>query len=303
MSKIKYFNAIEDILNEVKAFETIWLEKLLDNYRLPKVKLNTRKKYLRDYIEENPNQLEKISGFYPSAVTIVNLVELKIKEKIRENNLNSSNKVARDIVNAIAKPILENYLVTSLDKNITNGNVNITIPKLMDFLQLEFTEFLSSSGNGLQSIAGALNEHLLQKAMLNAGMDESQFQKTGKDSNADFKIYSKVKQRKQLGVEVKSYHARERLLRGLQDIVGHKVGFGFFIDAGEFNSHRTQTLLQSETAAIYMPQSTLDDVELEAKNMRTTQTIAFESKFYRPIERFVSDMKHFCSNDELPKFG
>lgn len=303
MSKTKYFTAIEEILKDVNANETIWLEELLDNYRFPKVAFNTRKKYLRDYIEVNPNQLEKISGFYPSAVTIVNLVELKLAEKIKETNLNPANKVARDIVNAIAKPILENYLVTSLDKNITNGNVNITIPKLMDFLQLEFTEFLSSSGNGLQSIAGALNEHLLQKAMTNAGMDDTQFQKTGKDSNADFKIYSKVKQRNQLGVEVKSYHARERLLRGLQDIVGHKVGFGFFVDASEFNSHRTQTLLQSETAAIYMPQSTLNDVEIEAQAMRTTQTIAFNSRFYRPIEQFVSDMKYFCTNDELPKFG
>ena len=303
MSKTKYFNAIAETLKNVNATETIWLDELLDNYRFPKVAFNTRKKYLREYIEENPNHLEKISGFYPSAVTIVNLVELKLAEKINEVNLNPANKVARDIVNSIAKPILENYLVTSLGKNIENGNVSITIPKLMDFLQLEFTEFLSSSGNGLQSIAGALNEHLLQKAMLNAGMDETQFQKTGKDSNADFKIYSKIKQRNQLGVEVKSYHARERLLRGLQDIVGHKVGFGFFIDAGEFNSHRTQTLLQSETAAIYMPQSTLDDVEFEAQAMRTTQTIAFNSKFYRPIERFVSDMKYFCNNDELPKFG
>lgn len=303
MSKTKYFTAIEEILKDVSANETIWLEELLDNYRFPKVAFNTRKKYLREYIEVNPNQLEKISGFYPSAVTIVNLVELKLAEKIKETNLNPANKVARDIVNAIAKPILENYLVTSLDKNITNGNVNITIPKLMDFLQLEFTEFLSSSGNGLQSIAGALNEHLLQKAMTNAGMDDTQFQKTGKDSNADFKIYSKVKQRNQLGVEVKSYHARERLLRGLQDIVGHKVGFGFFVDASEFNSHRTQTLLQSETAAIYMPQSTLNDVEIEAQAMRTTQTIAFNSRFYRPIEHFVSDMKYFCTNDELPKFG
>ena len=93
------------------------------------------------------------------------------------------------------------------------------------------------------------------------------------------------------------------MLRGLQDIVGHKVGFGFFVDASEFNSHRTQTLLQSETAAIYMPQSTLNDVEIEAQAMRTTQTIAFNSRFYRPIEQFVSDMKYFCTNDELPKFG
>jgi len=303
MSKTKYFTAIEKILEDVNANETIWLEELLDNYRFPKVAFNTKKKYLREYIEENPKKLKKISGFYPSAVTIVNLVESELAETISETNLNHANKMARDIVNAIAKPMLENYLVTSLDKNITNGNVSITISKLMDFLQLEFTEFLSSSGNGLQSIAGSLNEHLLQKAMTNAGMDETQFQKTGKDSNADFKIYSNINQRKQLGVEVKSYHARERLLRGLQDIVGHKVGFGFFVDAGEFNSHRTQTLLQSETAAIYMPQSTLKDVEIKAQEMRTTQTIAFNSRFYRPIEQFVSDMKYFCTNDELPNFG
>ena len=257
---------------------------------------------MRGYIEENPSKLEKVSGFYPSASTIVNLVELKIEAKINEQNLNHANKIARDIVDTIAKPILEKFLVTSLLSNIVENELVISIPNLMEFLQLEFTEFLSSSGNGLQSIAGALNEQLLQRAMQNAGMDETQFQKTGKDSNADFKVYSTAKQRHQLGVEVKSYHARERLLRGLQDIVGHKVGFGFFIDASEFNSHRTQTLLQSEAAAIYMPQSTLDEVEVEAKAMRTTQLLAFNSKFYRPIERFVSDMKYFCNNDELPKF-
>ena len=60
MSKTKYFTAIEEILKDVNANETIWLEELLDNYRFLKVAFKTRKKYLREYIELNQNQFDAL---------------------------------------------------------------------------------------------------------------------------------------------------------------------------------------------------------------------------------------------------
>ena len=298
----KYSHLFSAIFDGVKTGSVIWLDDLLGSETLPNVSIATKKKYLREYVDSNPTALEKLLGFYPSANTIVSLVELKLEKPITEIELYEANNVAREIVKNITEPILENFLTNSLSQFVSDKSIQIPIQNMMDFLQQDFTEFLAKSGNGLVSIAGTVNEQLLQRAMENSGMTDSEFQRTGKNSDADFKIYSSSTNRYQIGVEVKSYHARERLLRGLQDIEGYKVGFGYFVDASEFNAHRTQTLLQSEAAAIYMPQVTLDKVEATAKEMTTNQRIAFGSRFYRPIECFVSDMKYFCKMGNLPAF-
>ena len=171
---LSYFSTKEAIQKNVKGKVGVWMN-------LPEVDIKVE---IEDFKEIEATQQQISKDAYYFVLNIPSEVAEKVLQKLNVYPLNPEAKTvaiklqeknsrkAADIVNAIAKPILENYLVTSLDKNITNGNVSISIPKLMDFLQLEFTEFLSSSGNGLQSIAGALNEHLLQKAMLNAGMDE-----------------------------------------------------------------------------------------------------------------------------------
>lgn len=184
---------------------------------------------------------------------------------------------------------------------VSGANLNIPVQSIIDFLQDDYADFMAKSGNGLVSIAGSVNEHLLDRVLKNHGMvEEDDYRKTGKNSEADFIVYSSSKS--QLGIEVKSYHARERLLRGLQDITGDKVGFGYFIDPSEFNEHRTRTLLQSGAAAIYMPKRTLDLVDPSAKSQITTQRISLNSKFYRPFEQFATDMKHFCTTGQLPAY-
>lgn len=301
-SQQRYFNLFSSIFAKASLKNPLWLDQVLSDPTLPEVASNTKKKYLREYIESNPSELEKLLGFYPSASTIISLVEIKLATKIVETNLFESNKIARDIVKNITEPILEKFISSGLSSNISAGQLSIGLPPLIDFLATDFSEFLLAQGNGLVSIAGTVNEFLLASAMTNGGMVNSDFQKTGKNSDADFMIYSSAASRYQIGIEVKSYHARERLLRGLQDIDGHKIGFGYFINPHEFNAHRTRTLLQTEAMAIYMPAETLANVDPEAQALTTNSRIAFGSKFYRPFERFVTDMKHFCLNGTLPTF-
>lgn len=301
-SNISYSNYFSAIFAKASVRQPFWFEDVLNNPTLPEVSQETKKKHLRSYIESNPAELEKIQGFYPSAPTIVSLVELKLGTKILETNLYESNIIAREIVKNITGPIIERFILSGLSENIKDNQLSIKLQNLIDFLAEDFSEFLSAQGNGLVSIAGTVNEHLLSKAMTNGGMTDQDFQKTGKNSDADFMIYSSATNRYQIGIEVKSYHARERLLRGLQDIEGNKIGFGYFINPQEFNAHRTKTLLQTEAMAIYMPEKTLSKIEPEARNLTTNSKIAFGSKFYRPFEQFVTDMKYFCLNGKLPIF-
>jgi hypothetical protein len=297
-----YDRLFAEIISHASIVKPFWFEDVLNDSRLPDVSLETKKKHLRSYIESNPSYLEKIQGFYPSAPTIISLVELKLGTEILEKNLDESNKIAREIVRNVTSPIIERFISSGLSAKIKNTSLTIDLPELIEFLAEDFSEFLSAQGNGLVSIAGTVNEYLLSRAMINGGMTEQNFQKTGKNSDADFMIYSSAASRYQIGIEVKSYHARERLLRGLQDIEGNKIGFGYFINPQEFNAHRTKTLLQTEAMAIYMPAKTLSKIEPEAKNLTTNSKIAFGSKFYRPFEQFVTDMKYFCLNGKLPTF-
>lgn len=301
-SKPSYPDAFSAIFSKASVHHPIWVDAVFADSSLPNVADETKKKHLRTYIESNPPELEKLLGFYPSATTIISLVEIKLGTKIVETNLYESNKIARDIVKNITEPILERFISSGLAHNISNNQLSIGLSPLIDFLASDFSEFLAAQGNGLVSIAGTVNEFLLSSAMTNGGMTNTDFQKTGKNSDADFMIYSSAASRYQIGIEVKSYHARERLLRGLQDIDGHKIGFGYFINPQEFNAHRTRTLLQTEAMAIYMPAETLANVEPSAKALTTNSRIAFGSKFYRPFEQFVTDMKYFCVNGTLPTY-
>lgn len=299
----KYSDAFEAILSEVMEGTTVWCDDVLSDNRLPNVSYATKKGKLKEYIENHPTTILKVLGIYPSASTIVSLVEQKLGHLITEKNLNAANKIASEIVSGISQPLFKKFLSDNLGEYYKGDSVEIPTDNLVDFLMNDLSDFYAKSGNSLVSIAGSLNEQLLEQAMTNDGMTQQHYKRTGKNSEGDFVIYSSAGNKQQIGVEVKSYHARERLLRGLQDITTeNKVGFGYFIDASEFNAHRTATLLQSDAAAIYMPQSTLNDVEESAKLMTTNKLIAFQSKFYRPIERFVSDMQAFCKTGKLPNF-
>jgi hypothetical protein len=299
----KYFDSFEAIFDGVADGQFLWADDVLNDARTPQVSFNTKRTKLKEYIDLKPSIIEKVRGIYPSASTLVALVEQKIQAQITEINLEQANKIASEIVASVSEPLFKKFLSDNLGEHYKDDRVDIPTIKLVGFLMNELSDFYAKSGNALVSIAGTLNEQLLEQAMKNQGMSDRDYKRTGKNSEGDFVIYSSVGNRSQIGVEVKSYHARERLLRGLQDITTeNKVGFGYFIDPSEFNKHRTVTLLQSNAAAIYMPRSTLEQVEAEARNMTSNKSVSFQHRFYRPIEIFVSDMKHFCRSGQLPSY-
>ena len=290
------------VLESLPVGGTIPLASLLAAAGLPSVTDHTKRGHLKTLIRDRPDLLERIVGLYPQADTVIDLIE-KRHGPVTEATLDQANKHCREVVEKIALPTLHEFVRTTLTEHISGTVVSLSMDELMEFLLDEFAKFSKGAGNGLVSIAGTLNERLLMRAMKNAGLTEGEdFKKTGTNSEADLVVHSHTGTRANLGVEVKSYHARERLLRGLRDIAGSKVGVGYFKDPSEFNADRIVTLLQADPAAIYMPGSTLAQVDPVAAARTTNNRIALDSKVYRPIERFVTDMLHFVKTGELPKF-
>lgn len=299
----KYHKLFEEIISALPESQCISIGDLFSSPGIPTVSDNTKKKHLKSLISLKPELLEKVTGFYPSPETIIDLVEARFG-KVIESNIDASNQSCREIVQGIARPIVEEFVKESLADHINDNRISIELNQFLIFLFEEFIEFSRGAGNGLVSIAGSINELLLIRAMRNSGMTEqADFTRTGTESEADIVIHSRAGSRMNLGVEVKSYHARERLLRGLQDITGNKVGAGFFKDPKEFNAKRTKTLLQARPAAIYMPRTTLEKLDSDAISLTTNETIAFRSLLYRPLERFVTDMKHFNEHEALPTYS
>jgi hypothetical protein len=297
-----HHSAYAAILGGLTTGQEIWLDFLLQHPSLPDTTRATRKKHLISFLSANPLLWGKVLGLYPPAETIVDIIESQHGD-VAEANLDQSNKHAATLVRSIAKPVIEQFVDLALAAHIAGNQVVLSKSDLMTFLLEDFTEFSKGAGNSLVSIAGTLNERLIMRAMQNQGMiRDTHFAKTGTDSDGDLIIHSIGGNRPNLGVEIKSYHARERLLRGLQDVKVPKVGIGFFKDASEFNISRTQTLLQTQAAAIYMPQLTLANVNSAAAALTTNESSAFQSKLYRPIERFVTDMLYFYTHAKLPPY-
>ena len=302
---VAYFAEFGSILDDLAPNGKISFDALMDSPSLPAVAVSTKKKHLRDFIQQKPEYLEKITGLFPKADTIIDLVEKKAG-RITEDSLDQANLLCRDIVVSIAQPILEDFIRRSLDQYLDaeTQQVNVPIAALTQFLLEEYSEFSRGAGNGLVSIAGKINELLLARAMLNAGlMLGRDFKMTGTDSDGDIVIHAHAGTQENLGVEVKSYHARERLLRGLQDVRSPKIGVGFFKNAAEFNPQRTVTLLQAQPAAIYMPAATLSLLDPKSAQQKTNDKVAFDSKLYRPLERYVSDVSSYVKTGILPHFG
>ena len=299
-----YHSVFFSILSALPAGARMDYRLLIANASLPNAKDQTKKKHLKTFIYQNPAYLNNLTGFYPTPDTIIDLVEKSIG-KVMETNLDLANQQCRNVVSGLAQPILEDFISGGLGNHInpTSKVVSMPLPVLTQFLMDDFTEFLKGSGNGLVSIAGKINELLLVRAMKNFGLvEKTNFSITGTDSEADLIIHSTAGNKENLGVEVKSYHARERLLRGLTDVKVPKIGVGYFKDPSEFNPQRTMTLHQAQPAAIYMPQATLSRVDPSSRNSTTTQKAAPGSRLYRPLEQFVTDMNGFVSNGVLPHY-
>jgi hypothetical protein len=292
--------AINTVLAAVPPGARLDLPDLLAAMATPGLTLARLKSLLDVAVRANPRLLESLQGYYPPADVIIDLVQLEIGNVV-EANLSAANAACRRLVTSIGGPMIARFIRTSLGDHIDAGDqISISMLTLVQFMSGEFAEYMKAAGNGLVSLAGKLNEGLLVRAMENAGMVRpTHFRVTGTDSEGDIVVRSTTAN---LGVEVKSFHARERLLRGLQDVQQPKVGVGFFIDPLEFNNARTTTLLQANPAAIYMPTATLAQVDPIARGRITNDKIAVSSRLYRPLEQFVTDMAAFAGTGTLPHY-
>lgn len=290
-------------LGRLSPDSTIHFEDLMVLEDLPATSKATRKKHLTRLVVQQPELFARIEGFFPPAELVIDLIEEKLGP-ITEANLAEANREAKEIVLRSARPNVSRFVRDTLQPHITTEDVlRISLEELLDFLLFPYQEFSRGAGNGLVSIAGALNEALLVRALVNGEMEKgSDFWETGSNSEGDVVVRPPVGSGSKLGVEVKSYAARERLLRGLADIQYEKVGVGFFQNPGEFNPSRTATLLQTNAAAIYIPDEILSQVAEASREQKVTRKIALNSRFYRPLEQFVTDMRHYTQHGALPPF-
>ena len=302
----RYHDLIFDIL--MGAEEQTDFEDLLAQFcrrRDSAVSDTTFRSNLKDFVRVLPDMMVRIVGFYPDAATILGLAAQRLAGgQIVSGNLMEANEECKRIVDAISRPRHLRFLSEQLAPYLVEGGASIVAEKmeLMNRLYDTYPDFVREEGNGLVSIAGRLNEEIFIQAMINAGMSfgsGNDFMRTGQNSEADLIVFQQTGTQRQMFIEVKSYHARERLLRGLQDISQpEKIGIGFFINPAEFNPGRTRTLLQSNARAIYLPDRTYASVDDESKAMSTVQ----QDLFYRPLSRFVSDMQNFVEHGRLSVF-
>lgn len=291
----KIFQAIAD-LEEPQ----IDLEDLAKSFP---VAIGTFKKHLKQFINIYPELLLKLTGFYPDVGTIVDIAESQPDlGKINSGNLMEANVECKKVVDVITKPRHVKFLSHHFDKNLGADGATLTIDKmaLIDLLYDRYVEFIHEADNGLVSIVGRLNEEIFLRAMSNGGMVYGKdFVRTGQNSEADIIVFQNGGNKNKLYVEVKSYHARERLLRGLQDInQPEKIGIGFFIDKDEFNPLRTATLLESNARAIYLPDVTYAAIGQSSKEMTTV----LQHRFYRPLSKLVDDMLYFVNHGKVRPF-
>lgn len=260
----------------------------------------TKRSHLKKFLSNNPEFIGTVQGILPSVAAIINLAEGQLNTSVNESNVVQANRICAEIVGQAAGPVVEEFIRSNLAESLEGDRLSVDIRQLIDFLVGDFAAFTKGAGNGLISIAGSVNEKLLARCLESRGLTSADYSVTGTESQGDIIIHSRAGPRSNLHVEIKSYHARERLLRGLRDIERPKVGAGYFVDANEFNPTRTITLLQAQAAAIYMPQETLMELPSASSNETTNETIAHGSRFYRPLERFASDMFHFAGHGVLP---
>ena len=246
--------------------------------------------------------LDRIEGYLPPADVIIDFVESQVSgEKIRGVTLWEANQICRKYVQKGTNPRFEHFIRDALSTHIQHDElIHMTITDMVSFLKDEYDPFAKRVANGLISRAGKLNEMLLERALINEGIGEKgvAYDITGTKSQGDIVFYCQnTKPQSQLYAEVKSYGARERLLRGLSDLTGKGcIGVGFFTDASEFNPTRTQDFINTGTQAVYMPDQTF--LELHADS---TKRVSKNNKpFYRKLTNFPSDIHDFVRTGKLP---
>jgi len=294
----KYMDSFEELISAADA--PVDAQDIIDEF--PEVKPSTVTNHLKTYIDVRRETIEKgmITGIYPGPETIISMAERAVG-KVTENTLSRFNEKCKELIDTITFPRHQRFVHHGIEKYVDRdtGKVIASQSALVDFCYKKYRPFVSESANSMMSLAGSINERILIRALENGGLKLGQHVvKTGTNSEADLLIKDPTGTNA-LHCELKSYAARERLLRGLQDIgSSRKIGVGFFQDATEFNPRRTQTLLGASPWAIYLPDTTFNSLDPKSKSQKTSK----QDSLYRPLSRFVSDMIHYNQHGSLPAF-
>ena len=233
-----------------------------------------------------PDFLLRTEGYLPRAPAMMALVSHQLGAPINSENLSAANKVCSGIVDGVLGPRLKKFIKETLHPD--SDFKPLGQAELLVFLTEPYAQYAKAEANGLISRAGSLNEALVREAIVSAGLHDAI--QTGTEGNADIQIVTKGLNPPQiLSIEVKSYGARERLVRGLHDCKEPKVGVGFFNKPSEFNADRTTQLRGTNASAIYLPEATFSALEENPRSRQNDQG----GQFYRSLSRFGPDMKLF----------
>lgn len=295
----KYWDTFFIALSE--SGEHLTFEELREGYfGSSSVKGSTIENHLRDFLDAYKDRLGKISGVFPHSETILDLVEEELGEPIRSGNIVKSNEIAKRIVDDLEKPRHELFCTSRLQKYLTPLSEEFCIPGevLFRFCYEDYQSFASESGNGIVSRAGTINELILVRALEAEGLElgeNKDFTHKGKSREGDIVINS-PKTSHALRCEVKSYHARERLLRALEELKGElNLGIGWFQNPQEFTRKRTTAYITANTHAIYLPARTLERLPEGSKDRLNATG---EQPFYRDIEELPGDAAYFSKTGE-----
>lgn len=250
----------------------------------------TQAEALDALIAYSPSIMGRLEHYLPKAATLKLLVEERLGGKITAARLAEANVVWSAIVSELVEPRLRRFLCHSLAFDQT-GSTTITLDDLTDLLTGDYADFVKRQAAGFISFVGGYNELLVREALVNGGLAHLMVQ-TGSRGAGDIVIRpSSPKITANLTIEVKSYAARERLLRGLQDCQPPKLAIGFFNNPAEFNPTRTTALLQTQALAIYMPEGTLAKLSPAVLDRPNTEN----GLFYRPLNMVADDVASFAS--------
>jgi hypothetical protein len=275
----------------VDSIQALAEGELLD---LHDVKSPTDKEALDRLFEKFPDLIGYTEGYLPRTDAVMAIVSHRLQAEISSQNLALANECCSALVTEAMAPRLRRFIRETL---AGDGGVSpLNEDELVAFLTGPYAQYAKSVSAGLVSRAGTLNEGLVREALK---AEQVTALKTGTEGNADVQIVAAdVNPPQTLNVEIKSYGARERLLRGLQDCNTPKVGVGFFNRASEFNARRTSQLLGTNASAIYLPEATYAQLDQTTQARQNAQG----GVFYRPLGRFGADMKTF-SRSGVRAFG
>jgi hypothetical protein len=232
-----------------------------------------------------PGFIARTCGYLPNAAATMAIVADRMGEPISSANLARANEVCSRLVDEVMGPLLARFIDDELD---VHGGQSIAKEALVSFLLGPYAQFSKARSNSLMSRAGSLNEALVREALKFENLTGAV--QTGTEGNADIQIVAQALTPPAiLSIEVKSYGARERLVRGLHDCNSPKVGVGFFNRASEFNADRTSQLLATNASAIYLPETTLVDLTDAVRQRQNSHG----GVFYRPLSMFGPDMLKF----------